>query len=69
LIWVHAHVGRASWQAVTAHADEASELLAGWLGGSLHIPRVSEEAEQIFQPTERDLLETTYSFVLRVSEG
>lgn len=60
---------RASWQAVTAHADEALTNYLRSQGMELNLSTFPREfrrrLEKYFRQREQDLLETTYSFVLR----
>ena len=60
---------RASWEAVTAHADEALTNYLRAQGLELNLSTFPREfrarLSKYFRQREQDLLETTYSFVLR----
>jgi putative hydrolase of the HAD superfamily len=60
---------RASWQSITAQADEALTNYLRQQGMELNLSTFPREfrkrLDQYFKKREKDLLETTYSFVLR----
>jgi putative hydrolase of the HAD superfamily len=60
---------RADWQAINAHADEALTNYLREQGMELNLSTFPREfrrrLDQYFKQREKDLLETTYAFVLR----
>lgn len=60
---------RSSWESITAHADEALTTYLREQGMELNLSTFPREfrkrLDRYFKKREKDLLETTYSFVLR----